>query len=793
MVFKTHFDIGFTDLSSKVIDQYAKDMLKDVIATCEATGHMGELKYVWTMPSWPLKIMEEYCEEKDKKKLEQLIEKGQVVWHALPFTSHYDFCGIEDYIHGIKYAKELSDKYNKPMPISAKMTDVPGHGWTLPTILSGAGIKFLHLGCNGFATPPNVPPLFYWESPSGERLLTMYQKGGYGSSLLPPKDWPYPVWMALMHTHDNLGPQSAEMIEEYVREAQKQCPDAEIVCGTMEDFYKEIIALGLTNLPIVKGDLADTWIHGSGSYPKEVSIIRDVSIRIKKIQKFLALHKNSISNEISQRVEKGINKVYDNIILFGEHTWGLDVKTWLGSGRVYEKKEFLEAKETPKYKYMEQSWEEQKKRANQAIQECEKLEKLLKIDMVSDVNNEKIPKMDTQSSNILLSDAREDYTSSAESLAIINRPEGMNTVENHRYRMEFSNNGVIHGIYDKKLKTYLLKEKDGVGVFSYRYDKYGIEDVTSYLRAYGYRFSDWGINDNGRQDYPETEHETYYPELIKYKINGNTIIFSYRGTGDKEYGDANEIELCITFPKEKDELIVKLNLYNKPETPYIESGTFQLPLGDTKPKYYINKNGCVIRPEKDIVENANHIFYALEKFVAAEENNIVCVVSKDVPLMAIGETGVYQFRNRYKENEPIFCFNLFNNMWGTNFPQWIGGSFSYQFIIFGEEKGKLKDVTKRALELEEESTFAIPEHMHISLIEPAGRGFNIRLREIAGEERMVTFSYPNSKIYPVDLLGRTLTKDADKINDLKKEYKDKVTFKVRPFGLYTFYCEENIG
>lgn len=36
----------------------------------------------------------------------------------------------------------------------------------------------------------------------------MYSKGGYGTSLLPPEDWPFPVWMALMHTHDNCGPRA---------------------------------------------------------------------------------------------------------------------------------------------------------------------------------------------------------------------------------------------------------------------------------------------------------------------------------------------------------------------------------------------------------------------------------------------------------------------------------------------------------------------------------------------------------------------------------------------------------
>ena len=41
LVFKTHFDIGFTDLASNVIDQYAGSMLEQVIETCKGTQKLG--------------------------------------------------------------------------------------------------------------------------------------------------------------------------------------------------------------------------------------------------------------------------------------------------------------------------------------------------------------------------------------------------------------------------------------------------------------------------------------------------------------------------------------------------------------------------------------------------------------------------------------------------------------------------------------------------------------------------------------------------------------------------------
>lgn len=82
LVFKTHFDIGFTDLASNVIDQYAGSMLEQVIETCKGTQKLGKRHFVWTMPAWPLWHIVNHSEPKLRKELDELIENGQVVWHA---------------------------------------------------------------------------------------------------------------------------------------------------------------------------------------------------------------------------------------------------------------------------------------------------------------------------------------------------------------------------------------------------------------------------------------------------------------------------------------------------------------------------------------------------------------------------------------------------------------------------------------------------------------------------------------------------------------------------------------
>lgn len=829
LVFKTHFDIGFTDLSSRVIDNYAESMLKEVIATCQATQHMGKLKYVWTMPSWPLKIITERCSKDLKKELDLLIEGGQIVWHALPFTSHTDFCCMEEYIEGLRYGRELSEMYQKPYKVSAKMTDVPGHSIMLPAILSGAGVKFLHLGCNQFATPPKLPFLFYWQAKSGEKVLTMYSKGGYGTPLLPPKDWDYPVWMALMQTHDNCGPQSASVIQNLVDKVREEYPEAEIVCGTMDDFYYEMEKYDLSRIPVIEKDLGDTWIHGIGSYPKEVAVLREDREKSKRLQALYAKQLLDGSGAQEGKTEEILNRYYENVSLFEEHTWGADVKTWLGPERVYPKKEFKEARLQENYRFMESSWQEQRERAaisHKAIQDFKILVesggeggitlfnpgsssytgwvslKELAVDLTGRallMDRELLPVTRIDGEWACYVKELPAFTATPVRIAdsalepdnpVIKNDGHYITAENHRYIIKFSElTGEIKELYDKKLEAVLLKQQSRKPVFAYRYDRYGIEDVTEFLREYAYRYSTWGIQDYGREAYPECEHKTYYPVYKSYEIKGDTLIFTYENAESNEkYGDADKVQLELTLPPAGDELFLNLRLKNKQETPYIESGSLLMPFGEKNCSYTVNKGGVVLNPETDIQEDANHVFYCVEDFIsAAGENYGICIIPKDTPLSAIGSTGVYKFKREFKTSrDSIIYFNLFNNMWGTNFPQWIGGDLCYRYVLFGYDKDQEAFNSEKAAMLKEgievtagglfKDSFVPPEHMQLINVRKEKEGIVLRFRDLLGIEDSRRLTAENYTVTPVDLYNRAVGEP--KITEYN--------FRVSPYGIYSF-------
>lgn len=831
LVFKTHFDIGFTNLASCVIDNYAKDMLEEVIATCKGTQDMGKLRYVWTMPSWPLMHIVKNCTPDLKKELDALIESGQVVWHGLPFTTHTDFCSQKEYLEGLRYSRQLAEMYHKPCPVSGKMTDVPGHSIMLPDILHQAGIRFLHLGCNEFATPPDVPDLFFWQAPGGRRLLTMYSKGGYGTGLVPPQDWEYPVWMALMHTHDNKGPQSADAIRRMAEQIRESYPDAEIVCGTMDDFYRELIQCDLSNLPVLSKDMADTWIHGVGAYPREVALVRSGRRRMESLQALYLGKWLEGGNECDAK--KLLEDYYEEIALFEEHTWGADVKTWMGPDRVYEKRDFLEAKKSESYCFMEKSWEEQRERARRSEEYLQCLKGLLEPSCGESgaytlfhggsapyTGWVKLPG-EWEKSGVLV-DGRQVpcekigeswccyvtelpgfVSAPVERVQAVGKEDGQGglsvvrdtederylTVENHRYRLTFcGTTGEITLLQDKKQQRSLLEKNGSSGIFSYQYDKYGYDDINEYLRQYGYHFTTWGIQDYGRENYPFCGHETFTPMFVRYELDGSTIRFYYcsrkeeasdtkkasaPGKSADKYGDAPNMELEITIPDAGEEIFLTLHLKDKQESPFVESGSLLFPLGEGKVSYRMQKGGSLLNPEKDIVNKANHSLYCLENGMAAfGENGGICLKTFDAPLVALGGTGIYHYAPEYEDKEEQCIYvSLFNNMWGTNFPQWTGGDMSFHFSLSGvsrESEAELLQyltwtpdtvsVTRNHLS---QARVRLPENMRLIGVEPGENGICIQLADISGQSSDRSLTAEGCLITPVDLYGRPQKETAE--------------------------------
>ena len=321
VVFKTHFDIGYTDLVTNVLKQYREEMMDNALALISSNQNLPpEQRFVWTVPGWPLTHILGPLQAPDRRaRVAEAVRAGALAVHALPFTYHTESLELEDLVRGLHFSAEIDRRYGLPLARSGKMTDVPEHSWVLPTVLKHAGIDFLHLGCNSACQYPRFPQLFYWEGPDGSRILCDYAME-YGGDVIPPKDWPSRNYLAMIMANDNHGPPSVAEVEAIRARATTNLPGVKIHFGTLDDFLRAV-EVEKPELPVVRGDTPDTWIHGLMSMPQATKVARNIRLlepALESLDTHLKLYGFATSS-----LAQPLAAAYENSLLYGEHTWGL--------------------------------------------------------------------------------------------------------------------------------------------------------------------------------------------------------------------------------------------------------------------------------------------------------------------------------------------------------------------------------------------------------------------------------------------------------------------------------------
>jgi alpha-mannosidase len=149
------------------------------------------------------------------------------------------------------------------------------------------------------------------------------------------------------------------------------------------------------------------------------------------------------------------------------------------------------------------------------------------------------------------------------------------------------------------------------------------------------------------------------------------------------------------------------------------------------------------------------------------------------PLVSIGRPGLYRYSKEFGSREPVVFVNLFNNVWGTNFQQWIGGSWQSRIRIWAVEgKGIEADLITPSWEARSPCRAAYfdgpagtlpPSQSGIELSRkgvlvtafgpnPDGDGILLRLWEQSGEDGPCRVRLPKgmdvAAAQPCDLRGR---------------------------------------
>ncbi len=650
VIFKTHFDLGFTDYARVIIDRYLNKFIPDAIALAEdMQAHHPDEPFRWTAGAW---LFHEYLERatpERRTQFEHAVANNLVAWHALPFTTHTELMDERLFRYGLSLSKGLDQRFGK-QTIAAKMTDVPGHTRAMIPLLAEANIRFFHVGVNPASTVPDVPPVFVWrDEATSTELVVMYQKV-YGDVMVLPGTTQA---VALVFTGDNLGPPSRLSVHETYTKLRQEFPNATFIGSTL-DAVAEALHSAQAELPIITDEIGDTWIRGIGTDPSKVSRYREL----------LRLRNRWIDE--GRNMHGRLNAFHHALLMVPEHTWGMDLKTFLPDYEHYETQALASRRSDPMYQHFEASWEEQRAYITDAL--------------------------DTLQGTPLRFDADACLGAIAPrhpDLAQF-RPMPKARLETTYWSIDFDpETGALNHLVRKVDATPVADPSHPIG--KVLYETFSAQDYDRFWHQYirDREFGEvrvWAHPDNTKPGLNVNTHGWWYPRVrsISMRDDGGALrILVVAGFADeaREIGAPETMTMEYRFAPDGT-IDMDVQWFGKPACRLPEAFWLTIqPVEAGAGPWAIHKLDGKIDPVH-VVSNGARTLHGVHDTVEFHGPHYSLEIdSLDAVLVAPGRPSLLDFHNQLPDMADGVHFNLFNNAWGTNFPMWFDDDARFRFAL----------------------------------------------------------------------------------------------------------------
>jgi alpha-mannosidase len=334
----THTDIGYTDIQSRVIEVHNRNTELALELCRDFPLYHWNLESSWAAQMW-LRDRQPWRHEE----LYNAARQKRVGIEASYLNMLTGLCSDEELIRTMYYSARLNREHGVPFE-SYTLTDAPSHVWSMPSMLAGAGIKSLSVGINGTRAPilkQNIhhKSPFWWEGPDGQKILTWFAVGYSQAGQIGLRDgmdrmrgaierdlywWEhrkdYPYDAILLHGaySDNvaIGRDIADSLADY----SKHYAYPKVILCANNDFFQYVEKNFADKIPTVRGCGGSWWEDGAGSSAMETGINRVAHQDAIVAEAAWACAAGTNGNAAFPQAD--FNRVWDNMLLYDEHTWG---------------------------------------------------------------------------------------------------------------------------------------------------------------------------------------------------------------------------------------------------------------------------------------------------------------------------------------------------------------------------------------------------------------------------------------------------------------------------------------
>ncbi len=631
LIFKTHLDLGYTDLAASIERKYIDEFIPHALDLAETMKETGN-DFVWTTGSW---LVERFMNSSDanRARLERAVRDGLIAWHALPFTMHVEMMDRRLFERGLAVRDRL-DAHFGVKTIAAKATDVPGMTRAAVPLLARAGVRMLHIGVNPVSAVPDVPPVFRWRAPDGSEIFVLYDQT-YGNLIeLPGAD----AAICFAMTNDNCGPQNPQDVKAVYRELYRKYPDAEICASTLNE-AAELLVRANPDVPVVTSEIGDSWAHGYQSDPYKQAAFR-----------LMLRYADTLTD--GERAT-----VHDRLLPTAEHTCGGGGKRFLNDDGHYPRPEFEERRTRMNYRMIESTWAEQRSYLAEALSAFEPGERSAVKRRLTKLQTPLKVSGDPQPVGEPLSVGKE--------------------ITLGCFTLTIGWDGAVWGLKRKKEVLFDKTKR----LFGFTYEVFSKADTLRFCEQYFKARMSWGYDDFSKRglESAANSHLTAAPFAdTVYRHNETlTIPLKLDGALNETYGCP--AKLILQLHAAGDALEGTLSWEDKPASRIPEGMwmSFDSPLDDDSDEpVLVSKLGEWIDPA-DVVRNGGRSLHGTDCGVKLGG---LTIETFDSALVSFGG-GLWDFSNRLPRKGDTVRFNLYNNQWNTNFPMWYSDNARFSFRI----------------------------------------------------------------------------------------------------------------
>lgn len=736
----SHTDIGYTRPQAEILAEHVR-FIDYVLDYCDATdNYPDEAKFRWTCEgTW---AVQEYFNSRPKSQIDRFmrrVKEGRIELTAMYYN--FDEVPSEQVLASSLYPlKKFKQMGLGPVQV-ATQNDVNGIGWCFPEYFSDLGVKYLTMGVNlhKAVAPFDSPTYFWWQSPSGKRVLTYYgEHYMHGNTLgitgqnfedfevkllnylnkMERQGYKYDIMACefLGIGGDNSAP--SMYASNLVKQWNEKYAWPKVRLSLHKDYMSRIEHKYGSQLPTIQGAWPDWWTDGFASGAMETAAHRLTDASKLSTVSGLSLSK-MVDGELPARIYNEFFELDNALLFYGEHTYGADASI----DRPF-------AKETMEQRFVKASYAWEGLRRERVLREktlgflnnlvptfdkpsitvynMSSWERTGLVDVYIDYTmlplGRKFYICDESGKRIKaqMTKSRYDganwslwvdavpaygykkyflYVEDSKSDKVAVETPDLQCIENNWYRISIdSNTGTITSVIDKDL---------GVNIFTANAKWKAGQFINEKFAS---RFIDANTMSACTRNLPDRmKFEAYTPGDV-------WDTYSFKAHTETGIGESDNLQIDFLVYNVTKRIDVRYKLLKKmdtsPEAVYV-AFPFELPDAKT----YFDVPAGIIKACEGQIQGTSNDWNTIQNLVSIRnQNSQIVLTSPEAPFVQIGDINLGRFKKDAKPLSNNIYSYVMNNYWTTNFNADQHGEFEWTYSITSMNNNLASEGMKFALE-----------------------------------------------------------------------------------------------